>query len=361
MRSDSNRRPPRLTIARRELRMLTAEKTIVLALAIQLFVAAFSSFLVVGLVSLYDPTGADGYQIEAAVTGDAADELLAAAGDHERIEATAYTDLAGAQTAFRTGQADVLFVATWQTDPDDEADRLRVTTSVPESNVETTIIVAETRTLLQTVERDLRADRRESLESRPLQPLGEREGNPYYDFTYTVLVPLLVLLPAFISGSITVDSLTEEVERETLEVLRVAPITLTQIVDGKAAAAIVIAPIQAITWLGLITLNGTPVANLGWLFVLASALAIGIVSIAVATALLAADRRSAQLLYAVSAIALFAGTAVLAGGPTNAIARLAIDSADAAIYASVVVVVVAAIVAYGGVRVIVSRVDPNEL
>ncbi len=241
--------------------MLTAEKTIVLALAIQLFVAAFSSFLVVGLVSLYDPTGADGYQIEAAVTGDAADELLAAAGDHERIEATAYTDLAGAQTAFRTGQADVLFVATWQTDPDDEADRLRVTTSVPESNVETTIIVAETRTLLQTVERDLRADRRESLESRPLQPLGEREGNPYYDFTYTVLVPLLVLLPAFISGSITVDSLTEEVERETLEVLRVAPITLTQIVDGKAAAAIVIAPIQAITWLGLITLNGTPVAN----------------------------------------------------------------------------------------------------
>ena len=43
---------PRLTIARRELQTLRSEKTIVLALLIQLFIAAFSSFLVVGLPDL---------------------------------------------------------------------------------------------------------------------------------------------------------------------------------------------------------------------------------------------------------------------------------------------------------------------
>ena len=39
----------RLTIAGRELAGLRAEKTILLAIGIQLFIAAFSSFLVVGL------------------------------------------------------------------------------------------------------------------------------------------------------------------------------------------------------------------------------------------------------------------------------------------------------------------------
>ena len=45
----------RLTVAKRELAGLRAEKTILLAIGIQLFIAAFSSFLVVGLVSMYDP------------------------------------------------------------------------------------------------------------------------------------------------------------------------------------------------------------------------------------------------------------------------------------------------------------------
>ena len=45
----------RRAIARRELASLSREKTIVLALVIQLCIAGFSSFLVVGLPVLYDP------------------------------------------------------------------------------------------------------------------------------------------------------------------------------------------------------------------------------------------------------------------------------------------------------------------
>jgi hypothetical protein len=41
---------PRLVVARRELRSLSAEKTIVLALLIQVFIAAFSSFLARGWI-----------------------------------------------------------------------------------------------------------------------------------------------------------------------------------------------------------------------------------------------------------------------------------------------------------------------
>jgi len=58
---------PRIRIALRELSTLKSEKTIVLALLIQLVIAAFSSFLVVGLVSLYDPASAGGQDLLHAV------------------------------------------------------------------------------------------------------------------------------------------------------------------------------------------------------------------------------------------------------------------------------------------------------
>jgi len=65
-------RDSRLTIAGRELSGLRAEKTILLAIAIQLFIAAFSSFLVVGLVSMmYDPGSLGGAEVEVAGAGDA--------------------------------------------------------------------------------------------------------------------------------------------------------------------------------------------------------------------------------------------------------------------------------------------------
>ncbi|NUE02585.1 ABC transporter permease [Halorubraceae archaeon YAN] len=353
--NESSRRNPRLTIAGREVRMLGKEKTIVLALAIQLFVAGFSSFLVVGLVSLYDPTGVDGYTIEAAVTGDAADELLAAASEHERVSTTSYDDQASAQSAFQQGSAQLIFTANW------EDDRIRIVTTVPDSNVETTIIVTEARGVLQTLERQQRVDRAAFLEQTPLSPLGESDGNPYYDFTYTILVPLLVFLPIFISGSITVDSITEEIERGTLDLLRVAPVTLTEIVDGKALAAIVIAPVQALTWLLLLTVNGTPIHNIGPIVLLTTAITVIVVALAATMAFVGSDRRGAQFLYSIAVIAFFAGSSFLPGGPTNTIARLAIDSADLTSYLTIGIFVVAAVGVYGGLRGVVSQVDPNEL
>jgi len=127
--------------------------------------------------------------------------------------------------------------------------------------VETTVIVVQLRDLLRTYERQERADRAASLSESPL-PLPERTGtSPYFTFTYTVLIPVLVFLPVFISGSLVVDSITEEIDEGTFELLRVAPVTLGEIVDGKALAAVAIAPGQALLWLLLLRVNGTPVAN----------------------------------------------------------------------------------------------------
>jgi ABC-type Na+ efflux pump permease subunit len=159
----------------------------------------------------------------------------------------------------------------------------------------------------------------------------------------------------FISGSLVVDSITEELDRGTMELLRVAPVTVAEIVDGKAAAAVGIAPAQALLWLLLLEANGTSVANVGPILALMTALTTLVVSVAVGIAAVAPDRRAAQLLYSVAVLVLFGGATAMAGGPANAVARLAIDSADAATGVLVVAYAAIAAVAYLGVRRVVAR------
>ncbi len=335
----------RLTVAKRELSGLRAEKTILLAIAIQLFIAAFSSFLVVGLVSMYDPAGLDGAEIEVAGAGDAVADLERAAADVPGASVTRYEDGAAAREAFDRNRADAVVVANRA-----EEDRISVVSTVPDANVETTVIVVQLRELLRAYERAERSDRTASLSHHPL-PLPEAAGSsPYFTFTYTVLIPLLVFLPVFISGSIAVDSISEEIDRGTLELLRVTPVTLPEVVDGKALAAVAIAPGQALLWLLLLRANGTPVANVGRILLLMTALTAIVVGVAIAIALVARERRAAQLLYSVTVLALFGGATAMAGGPTNAVARLAIDSADAGTTLTVAVYAVLALVTYLAVR-----------
>ncbi|WP_281193524.1 ABC transporter permease [Halorubrum sp. F4] len=335
----------RLTVARREIAGLRAEKTILLAVGIQLFIAAFSSFLVVGLVSMYDPGALDGAEIEVAAAGDAVEGLERAAAEVPGASVTRYEDPAAARAAFDHNAADAAAIVTR-----DDGGGISVAVTAPDATVETTVIVVQLRDLLQAYERTERVERADSLSQSPL-PLPDLTGtSPYFTFTYTVLIPVLVFLPVFISGSLVVDSITEEVDEGTLELLRVAPVTIGEIVDGKALAAVAIAPGQALLWLLLLELNGTPVANVPTILALMTALTTLVVGVAAAIAAAAPDRRAAQFLYSVAVLVVFGGATAVAGGPTNAVARLAIDSADPATTLAVAVYAVFAAVAYLGVR-----------
>lgn len=346
---------PRATIAKRELSVLRREKTIVLALLIQLFIAAFSSFLVVGLVSLYDPGSVEGYTVDVAVTGDAQDDLLRVMDDRRGIRGTAYPSETAALDAFDRQRVDAVL------DTEMVDGRVAVTAVAPESNIRTTLVVVQLRDALRAFERAERTDRAEFLDAAPLELPPEAQTSPYFGFTYTVLIPLLLFLPVFISGSIAVDSITEEFDRGTLELLRVAPVALTDIVDGKLAAAAVLAPAQASLWILLLRFNGTQVHNVGLLLLLVAGFTLLLVSVAIAIALLTPDRRSAQLVYSLGVLLLFGGTALLPWNPANAVARLAIDSVETEVLVVVAVYTALAVVGYAGVRRITMYVDETSL
>ena len=329
-----------------------------LALALQLFIAAFSSFLVVGLVSLYDPGQVGGAEVDVAVTGDAAEDLIRASEEVRGVDAQFYRSEETAMRAFQEYRAtgiDAVIVA------ETRDERVFVRAVAPDSNVQTTVVVVQLRDVLRSFERAERTDRAAFLTSTPLELPSETDSSPYFGFTYTILLPLLLVLPVFISGSITVDSVTEEIDRGTLELLRVAPVTLHDVVDGKLAAAAGLAPIQAGLWIVLLELNGTSVANATALVALVAGLALLVCGLGAAVALVSPDRRAAQFLYSIAVLFVIGGTTLLPHGPVTAAARLGIGSPATADFLAVAGVAVLAIAVYLGLHRLVDRVDADTL
>ena len=348
-------RDPRVVIARRDVASLSREKTIVLALFIQLFVAAFSSFLVVGLTSLYDPGSVSAGEIVVGVSGDHADALVEAARDQEGIRAVDYESSQQARANYADGQVHAALLTT------DSEGRITVEVIAPEENIRTTVIVTEVRDLLEAVERNERIARADDLDRQTVPVPAEVDASPYFGFTYTVLVPLLLFLPPFISGSIAVDAFTEELERGTLELLRVAPVTLVDIVDGKAMGMVAIAPIQAALWIALLGVNGIQVANPVPLLVLVTAFATVVVVLGLLLGLLAGRRRQAQLLYSVVVLLVFGTLVFLPEHPATTVAKLAVDSPTTVTYLHVAGYAAAAAGAYVLARAVTRRTDPEGL
>ena len=326
----------RLAIARRELGSLSREKTIVLAVLIQVVIAGFSSFLVVGLTSLYDPDAAAD-DIEVAVTGEEADALVVAAAEVEGLEATRHENGEEAREAFDRGRVDAVATARYSDG------RIEVTASVPEDSLRKTVMVVQLREALKHLERSERFERGAHLSRDPLPLPPTVDASPYFGFSYTVLLPLLVFLPVFISGSVVVDSLTEEIERGTLELLRVTPASLTAVVDGKAGLMAALAPVQVLAWVALLEFNDIAVANIATLFALASALAVVAVGFAAALAFAIPVRQRAQLTYSLSALAAFTTAAGLPEHPATTVALLAIGSPTRLTFAHVAGYAVAAV------------------
>lgn len=349
----------RLTIARRDLSSLSREKTIVLALLIQLFIAAFSSFLVVGLTSLYEPSSIEGEEVVVGVSGDASRELVRAGTRTTGIRVVPFDDQSQAIERFDAGAVSaVLSATTQQTDSGRIVD---VAAIAPEQNLRTTLVVVQIRSLLTELERSERFDRAEYLDFVPLELPQGVDASQYFGFTYTILIPLLLFLPPFISGSVAVDTFTEEIERGTLTLLRVAPVSLTDVVDGKALGMILLAPVQALLWVLLLGVNGIGVSNVLPLLALVTAIGAILVVLGLGLGLVTRKRRQAQLLYSVLALLVFGLAVVLPEHPATTAAKLAVASATGLTVAHVAGFVVLAVLAVLALRAYAGRVDAESL
>lgn len=321
-----NRRAVRI-IAKKEMSGLVSEKTILLAVLLQVFIAVFSSFLIVGLAALYNPDSVSGLSGVSFRVGYSGPDTPLAAIIEEREDFELFrTDETGALSALAAREAAAV-VSVPDTAPEDEKP-VMVTVYLIEDDLLNILVGPKLKSALLAYEEELRSDRAYRLEERPISlVLPEPEGAGMFEFVYGLLIPLLLFLPAVISSAMVIDLITEEHHQQTIEVLMAAPLTYTDVVFGKALAAVVLVPVQAAAWIGLLMLNGIAVGSPAEIMLLVSVSGVVLVLAGVLTAVLFPERTTAQAAYSGVLVVLILLVLAVPGNPVNQVALLAAGSA----------------------------------
>lgn len=345
-----------LALAHKEIRDIMRERTIVLAILVQLFVAAFSAFLAVGLLVLYNP-GAVG-------STPAMDVAYAGDGGFDRaIENSPALDLERmgideAQAAFQTGQVSAIAQESY----DDANGTRTVTLFLPEGEVRTSLLVTELKTALEEYEQELRTERADRLSQSLVYAASDAEPTVSFTFAYSVLIPLLVATPVFLAGAITADSLSDEINEGTLDLLRASPLSPAEIVVGKLLAPVLLVPAQVALWLGLLWVNGIPTANLTAIMVASTAMGTILAACGTLVAAFAQREGPTQAGYTVLVLALALLSVLAPRDPANLIARAGVGMMDAASWATVGVYVVLAVAGVAlAVQVVGRRLQADQL
>lgn len=306
---------PFAAVIKRELWSVMRDFTIVISIVIQAFIASFSSAMLLGMLSLYDADmimGFRGSSIQVGMVAPAGHALQGYLNEYG-IKTLNYGSLEEAQTAYFSRQVSAIFVV-----PEDPNREVKL--YLPNADTLSSLIRMIVQEPLKRYENSLRKQNGVDIRYTNLR------GKPTtrFEFMYSVLIPLLMFFPAFVSGSMVVDSLTEEVENNTLQTLLSSPISINGILFAKIAAAMLLAVAQCIAWLALLQTNGVVIQNVGWIILLALIMA-GLTSTASALgAALLRDRERSQFIYSLILLAATSLGTLLDISPIKTIARLSI-------------------------------------
>ncbi len=303
------------------------EKTLVLAIIVQLFIASFSSLLVIGLASFFDPSALDRYNSPRSNVGIIGTGELKQFIEKGHIMPHNYENLSSAITDFYTNRIDAIIVIPKEVANGNEI--IQIMTYLPKSDIKGTFAMLQLKKPLEIYEayaQDIRSSR---LGFEPVRLIVERspkKTSTYFEFIYGILIPLLIFTPVFISGGMIIDMLTEEYERKTLDLLLVSPLSYSEILDGKMLTAIIIVPAQAFLWLLLVTMNRVVVHNIGLLLLLSGIVAAIVVILGAMIAVRLKKRMVSQYLYSLVLIMMFLAGYLFANSPFNLATRLSAGS-----------------------------------
>jgi ABC-type Na+ efflux pump permease subunit len=314
-------------IAKKEFRGLFNEKTILLAILLQLFIALFSSFLMVGLTSMYDPSSLSQYSRYRYSVGYAGnDSQVLTYLQNSRDFRVFKMDLSTGVAALKERKlAAVVYVT--DTKPD-AVDPVKITLYTLQNDLQSAIVDVKLKDIFLKYEQDLRTIRAGRLDMHPVPlQVPTAAGGDFYEFVYGLLIPLLVFMPAIIASALVIDLLTEEYQHETLETLISTPVTFTEIVWGKVLACELMVPIQAGAWLLLLMINGIAIENAGLILLQVSVASFILILLGTLTALHYRERTAAQFIFSTALVIVMLLALALPDNPLNLLTRLAVGSA----------------------------------
>jgi ABC-2 type transport system permease protein len=316
-------------IARKEFRGLLNERTILLAVLLQLFIALFSSFLMVGLTSMYDPSSLSQYsryRYSVAYSGNDSQVLtyLQSSKDFRVYQMDLSTGVAALQ---ERKLAAVVYVA--DTKPE-ATDPVKITLYTLQNDLQSAIVDVKLKDIFLKYEQDLRTIRAGRLDVHPVPlQVPSSSGGDFYEFVYGLLIPLLVFMPAIIASALVIDLITEEYQHETLETLISTPVTFAEMVWGKILACELLVPVQAGLWIILLIVNGIVIQNPVLILLHVSITSLILILLGTLVALHYRERTSAQFVYSTGLVVVILLALAVPNNPLNLLARLAVGTAGA--------------------------------
>jgi ABC-type Na+ efflux pump permease subunit len=315
-------------IAKKEFSGLFNERTILLAVLLQLFIALFSSFLMVGLTSMYDPSSLSKYSHYRYSIGYAGNNSPLLGYLRESPDFRVYRmDLSQGVEALKERKlAAVVYVP--DTDPAAD-DPVKITLYTLQSDLQSAIVDVKLKDIFLNYEKDLREIRAGRLNDKPLpiQIPKSGGGGDFYEFVYGLLIPLLVFMPAIIASALVIDLITEEYQHETLETLISTPVTFSEVIWGKVLACELLVPLQAGAWLILLMMNGIAIQNAGLILLHVAIASFVLILLGALTALHYRERTAAQFVFSTALVVVILFVLALPANPLNLLTRLAVGSA----------------------------------
>jgi ABC-2 type transport system permease protein len=305
-----------MAIVDKEIRSIAKERTIILAIVIQLIIASLSSVILFGLMSFYDPTTIGqntAVPIKVGVVGDG-DSLLVSYMERSHITAVLYDNADAAQADFLNGRVDAVVYI-----PSAASGVTEMKLFLPQSESKSTVVLMVLQAPLKKYENYLRG--LNGIEVK-YQDVKSRSSTTY-EFLYSFIVPMLMLFPAFIAGSIMIDTLSEEFENKTLDTLLSTPISLNTMIGAKLAASGLIAVLQCILWSILLSFNHIYIQNVLLVLFLAAIIAAFVATGSALISLYFKDRERSQFLYSVLLITVASLSYMFNPSPITLMIRLA--------------------------------------
>lgn len=311
---------PFLAVVKKELWSVIRDRTILIAVLIQLFIASFSSGLLLGVLSFYDPdtiSQSGNLRVRIGLVGPAGNPLEMFMRE-SGLRVVPYNTQADAQAAFYQNKVNAVVVI-----PPDIQNTAEIKLYLPTSDVASSLIRMVIQEPFKKYENTLRSQN--GIEMRYTDLKGKPSTS--FEFVYSVLLPMLMFFPAFVAGSMSIDSLTEEVENKTLQTLLSAPLTVNDMIGAKIVASLILSTLQCIAWLTLMLVNGIVIENIGWILLLAVMVA-GLTSTsAMLAGVFLKDRERSQFIYSLLLLAASGVGTLLDISPVKTISRLSIGDA----------------------------------
>jgi len=287
-----------LRLALKDLKGMVKERTFVSVMVLLIFVTSFSSVITFGILTLYNPE-----YVGFAIEKEANVALVGNAPMLEKImKVKKYDSLQKAFRDFYEGDIDAIIVA-------NESSKSYLRVYLPKEEIkaiQTSLFIKEK---LVKYEKELR--RRNSIPIFELSfyAKGKRIDLPQgvsisFKFIYVVLIPLLMITTAVSAAGLLIDSMTEEIETKTLELLKSSPLSSTEISIGKILASYILSATLTPIWIILVIANGIDIHNVALVFSLSLSFSLMLISLAYTLSVVIKDRERSQLVFSIVIISI---------------------------------------------------------